>query len=96
MQTAVKRRITKFVSSKESASISKCSAQESICGILSDYDEESKTRFFAFEFCEYSNAGCDESNTREETKTISLSKLQQVMRSSSVSQCVKSVEIQSM
>lgn len=93
---AVKKRITKFVKSTESASIA-CSAQESMCGMLGDFDESSQSRYLAYECCEYSNAVQNDANTREETKTISLSDFKSTtLKSSSWSSVMKSMKIVSM
>lgn len=40
--------------------------------MLSDYDEDSNSRQYAFECCDYSNTEEDESSITEETKSCSM------------------------
>jgi len=89
-QKAVKKRVTKFVKSSEFSSIS-CSGQESLTGVLSDYDEK-LGRIYALE-CS------DSSNTKEEkeekvTETVSLKEgISKSIQAKSSKQVVKSIKI---
>lgn len=79
--------------SSDMSSIS-CSGQESMCGMLSDFDEKDG-RVYAMECCDNSNE--QQEKEEKKTETVSLqSGSSKSFQSSSSSQCVKSIKIVSM
>jgi uncharacterized membrane protein YgcG len=89
-QKACKKRVTKFVESAMFSSIS-CKDEESMCGVLSDYDAKFG-RIYALQCCDNSNAKAEKEVKKIETCSLKEG-FSKSFQSSSSSQVVKSVKI---
>jgi hypothetical protein len=88
----IKRRYTKFVKSSSTSEIS-CKDEESLCGVLSDYDK-SGDRLYAFQCCDNSNVKSAAGKDEEKTVTVNFQDGSfQESKSSQFSKVVKSLKI---
>jgi len=92
MKQIIKKRFTKFAKSSETSEIS-CKDEESLCGVLSDYDESGE-RLYAFQCCENANTQSDEANTEEKTETVNLKEGEShICKASRATRVIKSFKI---
>jgi len=92
----VKRRCTKFAKASSTSEIS-CKDDESLCGMISDYDKAAGERLYSFQCCDNANAKSDNSNTEEKIETVDLkSGSAHECKASKSTQVIKSMKIVSM